>query len=171
MNALPSFEPPSSPPPRRKSRRSQQATNLRQANSVIATPASPISTETRTRVKSKQSLYAYRRQGLEAMTKLVTYSVLSAIGMVTVVNSIGYNWSQQGKLQHLQTELQDARARAAQTNNNFSRSFDPQLQQKVMQENSYKVAPDRRQLLIVTHPTDRSAPTPPTEVGKSTFKP
>ena len=81
--------------------------------------------------------------------KLMTYSALSVFGIVTLVNSIGYNWAQQGKLQHLKTEVQDAKIRTERINDNFSRSFDPQTQRSVMEENSYKVAPNRRQIVLI----------------------
>jgi hypothetical protein len=81
--------------------------------------------------------------------KLVTYSALSVFGVVTLVNSIGYNWAQQGKLQHLKTEVQDAKIRTEQINHNFSRSFDSQAQSSVMEANSYKIAPNRRQIVLM----------------------
>ncbi len=158
MNALPSFEPPASPPRRRKSIRGNRANGVNFSTATQPNP-SPPAPRRRSRVKSNLA-YAYRRQGLEAVTKLITYSVLSVVGIVTLVNAIGYNWEQQGKLQQLKTELKDASERTAQSSSNLSRSFDPELQQKVMQENSYKVAPDRRQIFIVNSQTDRSsAPT------------
>jgi len=115
-----------------------------------ATVAAPKSTCTpHHRVKSHHLAYAHRRQGLEAVTKLVTYSTLSIFGAVALVGAIGYSYSQRGKLQHLETELQAAKIRTEQVNSNFIRSFDPQAQATVMQENSYKVAPDRLQIFLV----------------------
>jgi hypothetical protein len=157
MNALPSFEPPASPPRRQKSTRLHHSTTVNQSTANQPNP-SPPATRRRSRVKSNLA-YAYRRQGLEAVTKLLTYSALSVVGIVTLVNAIGYNYEQQGKLQQLKTELKDASERTAQTSNNLSRSFDPQLQQKVMQENSYKVDPDRRQIFLVNSQTEQSSPT------------
>jgi hypothetical protein len=77
---------------------------------------------------------------------------LSLFGIVTLVNSLGYNWAQHSKLEHLATELADARVRTAKVNRNFTRSFDPKLEQTVMEENSYKVAPDRLQI-VIANPT------------------
>jgi hypothetical protein len=109
------------------------------------------------------SAYAHRRLGLEAATKLVTYSTLSIVGAIALVGSIGYNYSQRNKLQHLEAELQDAKIRTEQVDSNFMRAFDPQAQASVMQENSYKVAPDRLQIYLVT-PT--SQPAVPAEQSK-----
>ena len=142
MSALPSFKPPQqSQSPKSPAVRSSMET---------ATVAAPKSTRTpRHRVKSDRLAYAHRRQGLEAVAKLVTYSTLSIFGAIALVSSIGYNYSQRGKLQHLETEVQDAKIRTEQINSNFIRSFDPQAQASVMQENSYKVAPDRLQIFLV----------------------
>jgi hypothetical protein len=103
-----------------------------------------------TRVKSNSNpAYAHRRQGLEVSVKLITYSALSVFGMVTLVNLVGYNWSQQSKLQHLETELKDAKARTQKINTSFNRSFDLQSQPSVMQENSYKIDPDTLPIVVV----------------------
>jgi hypothetical protein len=142
MNALPSFDPP-------KQSRSPQARAV--MSPMSRANVDPSRSTPRTRVKSNPA-YAHRRQGLEVVTKLVTYSTLSIFGAITLVNSVGYNYSQRSKLHHLETELQDAKIRTEKVNSNFVRSFDPQAEQSVMQENSYKVAPDRLQIFLV-HPT------------------
>jgi hypothetical protein len=160
MSALPTLDPP------KQSQKSIDTSVLRQTHrlgeNLLKTPKS--SPRTRHRSASKEAspmqiksnpAYTHRRQGLEAVTKLVTYSTLSVFGIVTLVNSIGYNWSQHSKLQHLETELQDAKLRTKKINTNFNRSFDPQAQKSVMQENSYKVAPDRLQIFLVTPGANR----------------
>jgi hypothetical protein len=157
MNALPSFEPPKHRSQPRKSRvvRSPIGT-------ATVEPTKSATTAPRQRVKSNLA-YTHRRQGLEAMTKLVTYSTLSIFGAIALIGSIGYNHSQRNKLQHLEAELQDAKIRAEQVNSKFIRSFDPQAQASVMEENSYKVAPDRLQIFLVT---PNSKPAVPTEKSK-----
>jgi hypothetical protein len=141
MNALPSFNPPpQSPQPRRRSTRKRQTATV--INSVK---------RVETRVQSNPNpAYAHRRQGLEVLVKLITYSALSVFGIVTLVNLLGYNWSQQSKLQHLETELKDAKARTQKINTSFNRSFDLQSQPSVMQENSYKIAPDKLPIVVVS---------------------
>ena len=111
----------------------------------------------RSRPKSNPA-YAHRRQGLELITKSVAYSILSVFGVVTLVNSIGYSFSQRSKLQHLELEVHDTKIRTEQTTNNFNRSFDPQAQKSVMAENSYKVAPDRLQIFLVNPRPDKPLP-------------
>lgn len=141
MNAQHSFDPPEYSVQRRRSA-AQSQNNLHSNNQTGSSPRN------RSKVKVNP-VYAHRRQGLEAGMKLVTYSVLSVFGMVTLVNSIGYNWAQQGKLQHLKIEVQDAKVRTEKINQNFSRSFDPQAQKSVMEESSYKIAPNRRQIVLM----------------------
>jgi hypothetical protein len=152
MNAQRSFDLPEHSPQRRDSPTLRQ-TNRIGRDAVGTTKASP---RKRSRVRSNPA-YAHRRQGLEVITKLVTYSTLSLFGMANLVNLISYNWSQQNKLQHLETELQDAKVRADKVNSSFSQSFDPQSQKNAIQENSYKVAPDRRQIFLV-NPAELPAP-------------
>jgi hypothetical protein len=142
MNALPSFNPPPQSPQPRKSRRRQSKT------------VTKVSVNRDRRVKSQSNpAYTHRRQGLEASVRLVTYSALSVFGLVTLVNLLGYNWSQQPKLQHIETELKDAKARTQKTNHSFNRSFDLESQQSVTQENSYRFATNRSPIVIVTPPT------------------
>jgi hypothetical protein len=142
MNALPSFDPPKHSQPKKS--RAERAIRTTTVEPQKSAPVAP-----RQRVRSNNSAYAHRRQGLEAITKVVTYSTLSIVGAIALVGSIGYNYSQRGKLQHLEAELQDAKIRTEHINSNFIRSFDPQAQASVMQENSYKVAPDRLQIFLV----------------------
>ena len=118
----------------------------------LQSPQSPGTNPRRVR----SNAYAHRRLGLEAATKLVTYSTLSVFGAIALVSAIGYNYSQRNKLQHLEAALQDAKIRTEQVDNNFIRAFDPQAQASVMQENSYKVAPDRLQIYLTT-PTAKPA--------------
>jgi hypothetical protein len=153
MNAQHSFEPPEYSIQRRRSSASHQSDRL-QGDTLGRSKG--LSPRKRSRVKVNP-VHVYRRQGLEAGVKLMTYSALSVFGIVTLVNSIGYNWAQQGKLQHLKTEVQDAKIRTEKINDNFSRSFDPQAQRSVMEDNSYKIAPNRRQIVLIDPRID-SAP-------------
>jgi hypothetical protein len=174
MNALPSlprFDRQNRAPLSRKSSAARKSHHL--GVDLLKTPKTGVhiypsdrcyrKETTPMQVKSNPA-YVHRRQGLEAVTKLVTYSTLSVFGVVTLVNSIGYNWAQHSKLQHLETELQDAKARTEKINSNFTRSFDPAVQKSVMEDNSYKVAPDRLQIFLV-NPTTK-AQTAPTARNK-----
>jgi hypothetical protein len=146
MSALPSFEPLENRAPAQPLRRSRPTRSPGTQQSDRPTPATTGQSRRKPRVKS--TAYAHRRQGLEVGVKLVTYSCLSLFGVVTSINSLSYNWAQHSKLEHLATELADARLRTAKVSHNFTRSFDPKLAQTVMEENSYKVAPDRLQIVI-----------------------
>jgi hypothetical protein len=146
MNAQHSFEPPEYSIQRRRSSASQQSDRLQ--GDTLGRNRTGSSPRRRSRVKI-DPVHAYRRQGLEASVKLMTYSALSVFGVVTLVNSIGYNWSLHGKVQHLKTEVQDAKIRTEKINNNFSRSFDPHAQRSVMEDNSYKIAPNRLKIVLM----------------------
>ena len=139
MSALPSFDPPEYLPHRRKSRARQQPSSL--------PPNTKNSSSRRKRVRLNP-VYAHRRRGLEVLTKLVTFSTLSIVGIVTLVNLVRYNYAQHGKLQYLETELRDTKIRNESINKNFNRAFDPRSQPSVMQENTHKIAPDRLQVVL-----------------------
>jgi hypothetical protein len=147
MNAQHSFEPSEYSPQRQTGLTSRRLD--RSLGHSIGRNSTRSTPRQRTRIKS-HPVHAYRRQGLESVLKLATYSALSIFGVVTLFNLIGYNWSQQGKLQHLETELKDAKLRTEKINYNFARSFDPQAQKNIMEENSFKIAPDRRQIVLIT---------------------
>jgi hypothetical protein len=153
MNAQPSFEPSEYLPQPQISSTAHQLD--RAQGNAIGRNRTGSAPRKRTRLKSNP-IHDHRRQGLESVVKVATYSTLSVFGAVTLVNLIGYNWSQQGKLQHLETELKDAKLRTEKINHNFGRSFDPQAQKSVMEENSYKIAPDRRQIVLITPRIDVS---------------
>jgi hypothetical protein len=144
MNAQHSFEPPEYSIQRRRSSASQQLDPVQ--GDTLSRNRTGSSPRKRSRAKVNP-VHVHRRQGLEAGMKLITYSALSVFGIVTLVNSIGYNWAQQGKLQHLRTEVRDAKIRTEKINDNFSRSFDPKAQRSVMEDSSYKIAPNRRQII------------------------
>jgi hypothetical protein len=155
MSALPSFEPLEDRSLAQPIRRSR---SVRSSGTVIdrAMPVATPQPHRQTRAKSSLA-YAHRRQGLEVGVKLITYSCLSLFGVVTLINSLGYNWAQHSKLEHLATELADARVRTAKVNQNFTRSFAPQLEQTVMEENSYKVSPDKLQI-VIANPANTQTP-------------
>ncbi len=157
MNAQHSFEPPEQSSQRPRSAASHQLDRFQSV--PLGRSRTGLSPRKRSRAKVNPA-YAHRRQGLEAGVKLMTYSALSVFGIVTLVNSIGYNWAQQAKLQHLKTEVQDAKIRTEKINSNFSRSFDPQAQRSVMEDNSYKITPNRRQIVLMeprTNPIQKLA--------------
>jgi hypothetical protein len=157
MNALPSLDPSTYPPKRRKPRSGRSMSSTKTL--VDNTSATDETTVPRPRSRPKSNpAYAHRRQGLELITKSVAYSILSIFGVVTLVNSIGYSFSQRSKLQHLEMEVHDTKIRTEKTTNNFNRSFDPQAQKNVMTENSYKVAPDRLQIFLVNPSPDKPLP-------------
>jgi hypothetical protein len=143
MSALHSF-----PPPHPRSRSAKFLSASPAVGTLTVAPNPALQSTPRTRVSANPA-YAHRRQGLEVVTKLVTYSTLSIFGMITLVNSIAYGYSQRTKLQELAVEVQSTKVRAQKVNTNFIHAFDPQAKMNVMQENSYKVAPDQLQIFLV----------------------
>jgi electron transfer flavoprotein alpha/beta subunit len=149
MSALPIIEPPQQQTPRRHARHRKRQ---------VQAPTPPVVT-TNSEPKTKVNpVYIHRRRGVEAIAKLVTYSSLSIFGLVTLVNSIGYNLKQSSKLQTLEAELQDTKQRTDKIDRDFARTFDATVSKTVMAENTYRVAADRLQVVFVspqaTQPTN-----------------
>jgi hypothetical protein len=161
MNALPSLDLPKQTSRSHKSGRFlDRSPRSRKFALNTDRPAgqAAASTNVRSRYKLKPA-YAQRRQGLEVVTQLITYSTLAVFGIVTLVNSIGYNYSQQSKLQNLETEVQDAKIRTEKVNHNFIRANDARSQKSTIQENTYKVAPDRLPVFLVKPSSDAAVTT------------
>ncbi len=149
MNALPSFNPPpQSPQPPQTTRKQSRRTSQNSIN------------RRKSRAKSQSnSAYIHRRQGLEALVKLITYSTLSVLGIGTLVNLLSYNWKQQPKLEQVSIQVKDAKVRSGKIQTSFSQSFDPKAQEHVVEKNSYKTVPNRLPIIISPKATQSSTAT------------
>jgi hypothetical protein len=91
------------------------------------------------------------QQKLVATTgKLVVYSMLFVLSTVSLVKMVSYNVTQQSKLHLLRSEVKDAKQRMQLVDEDFQRSFDPHMAKELMQESSYKVAPDQKPIKVYT---------------------
>jgi hypothetical protein len=103
-------------------------------------PVRPRRISPKTAVSHQQRLFA-------ASTKLVVYSLLSILGITSLTNLVIYSMNQQSKLHHLRSEVKDAKQRLAIKNADFQYSFDPRVTKSLMEENSYRIAADRRPIV------------------------
>jgi hypothetical protein len=103
-------------------------------------PTRPRRLVTKASVSQQQRLFA-------SSTKLVIYALLSIIGVTSLTNLVLYSMNQQNKLHQLRSEVKDAKQRLATKNADFQYSFDPRVTKSLMEENSYRVAADRRPIV------------------------
>ncbi len=89
-----------------------------------------------------------QQQLLAVIGKIVIYSALSILGMVSVVELTRYSIVHQSKLQQLQSVIREAEQRTHHGNKDFQRSFGTHRAQELMQENSYKLAPGQQPIVI-----------------------
>lgn len=90
---------------------------------------------------------------VESTAKLVVNVVLSAAAIAALIQLLPFQLSRQAKLQEIQAEVQRTEKRVNDLNSKFSRHFDPQQTQKVMQEQSPRVAPNERPVILLNNDT------------------
>lgn len=110
-------------------------------------PVKPSRVAPRPRRHSRRR--SYRVMALETTAKLTVNIVLSAAAVAGLVKLLPYQWSQQAKLQEIQTEVKQTESRVNHLQTGFSRYFDPQQSKSVMQEQSNRVAPGQRQVILL----------------------
>ncbi len=125
MSALPS------PVQTKPLKQSRSATNLRP----------------RPQVRSKSNV-VHQQKLLAVVGKIVIYSALSVLGVVSLVTLTKYNVEHQSKLHQLQSVIKEAEQRTQLGNTDFQRSFGTHRSQELMQENSYKLAPGQQPIVI-----------------------
>lgn len=117
----------------------------------------PLKPEETRRVASRPRRYRrrrpYRVMALETTAKLTVNVVLSAIAIAGLVKLLPYQLSQQEKLQEIHSEVQQTEARVNRLRTDFNRYFDPQQATIIMQEQSNRVAPEQRQVILLDKST------------------
>lgn len=100
------------------------------------------------RHQRRQRRHSYQAVAGETTVKLVVNLVLSAAAIAGLVQLLPYHLSQQSKLRELRTEVKRTEERVQGLRADFSRSFDPGQTRNVMQEQSYRVDPNQRQIVF-----------------------
>ncbi|MBW4620456.1 MAG: hypothetical protein KME17_14030 [Cyanosarcina radialis HA8281-LM2] len=103
----------------------------------------------------------HRSPGLtaEITAKLIVNVVLSTAAIATLMQLTPYALSQQAKLQEIQTEVQRTENRLKRLNDKLGRSFDPQQSRSVMQEQTDRVEPNKKNVFYL----EKSREEPPSE--------
>jgi hypothetical protein len=99
------------------------------------------------RTQRSQQRRSYRAVASETTVKLIVNLVLSAAAIAGLVQPLPYHLSQQAKLREVRAEVKRTEARVNSLRSDFSRSFDSGQAKSVMQEQSYRVDPNQRQVV------------------------
>ncbi|KJH71461.1 slr1601 family putative cell division protein [Aliterella atlantica] len=103
----------------------------------------------RRKVRKRVNANPYRVLALENTVKLFVNGLLIVGTASALVKLLPYSFSQQAKLQEITTEVNLTQNRVDNLQKDFKRNFDPQQAQKIMQEQSNRVAPGQRQVIIL----------------------
>lgn len=98
--------------------------------------------------RRRRRLSPYRFMVIETTAKLSVSVVLSAVAVTSLIKLLPYQWSQQEKLSEVQTEVNLAEGRVKHLRTDFNRYFDPQQTKIIMQEQSNRVNPGQRQVVL-----------------------
>jgi hypothetical protein len=112
-------------------------------------PSKPPLQPVKSRRVARHRRYPHTATTLETTVKLSVNIILSVLAVYALVRLGKYNWSQQQKLQELRTEDERLEGRVTRLQTDFSRYFDPQQAQSIMQEQSDRLAPGQRPVVLV----------------------
>lgn len=91
----------------------------------------------------------YKARALETIAKLAVNVTLSIAAVGALVQLLPYHLSMQAKLREIRSEVKETQARVNGLQNEFKGAFDPQQAKTVMQQQSYRVDPARRQIVLM----------------------
>lgn len=119
--------------------------NAFQPSTPTRQPSEPRRMASRT--QRRQRRHSYQAIFGETTARLMVNVVLSAAAIAGLVQLLPYHLSQQAKLRELRTEVKVTEERVKNLRADFSRSFAPGQVRSVMQEQSYRVDPNQRQVV------------------------
>lgn len=99
------------------------------------------------RTQSRRRRQSFPAVAGETTVKLVVNIVLSTAAIAGLVQLLPYHLSQQAKLREVRSEVKQAESRVKNLRADFGRSFDSGQAKSVMQEQSYRVDPNQRQVV------------------------
>ncbi len=126
MNALQPLPPAASPPQRRVKPRLRQRPRPRSHQTVVT----------------------------EITVKLAVNGLLAGVAIIALAKLIPYNLQQREELSQLQAEVTEVQQRVDILQADLDRQLDPQQASSIMQEQSYRVDPNQRQVVWLTPSTE-----------------
>ena len=113
-------------------------------------PLQPVETRRAApKIKSRRRSLSYRAIALETSAKLAVNVVILTAAVSGLVRLLPLQWSQQEKLQEIQTEVKLTEGRVERLHTDFNRYFDPQQTKSIMNEQSNRVAPGQRPVILL----------------------
>lgn len=131
----------------------------RRLQSVPPQSSPPRSASRPVRRAASRPVRRHTERALESSLKLSANLILAIAAGTALVKLLPYGFAQQAKLQEIHSEVALVKERVDRLQTDFSRNFDPQQAQAVMQEQSSRVDPQQRQVIWVT-PAQPVAPVP-----------
>ncbi|MBV9385915.1 MAG: hypothetical protein JOZ78_05740 [Chroococcidiopsidaceae cyanobacterium CP_BM_ER_R8_30] len=111
-------------------------------------PLQPVEAR-RVAPQARRRRYSHAAMTLETAAKLSVNIILSVLAAYALLRLIPYTCSQQKKLQEIQTEDRQIEGHVAHLQTDFSRFFDPHQTQNIMQEQSDRLAPGERPVVLL----------------------
>ena len=102
--------------------------------------------------KNRDRRRPYQVMAVQTTAKLTINVLLSAVAVSALVKLVPYYLSQQEKLQEIQTEIKLTEERVNSLRTDFNRYFDPQQAKSIMQEQSNRVDPGQRPVILMNKP-------------------
>ncbi len=85
---------------------------------------------------------------LETTVKLGVNVFLSLIAVVTILRLLPYHASQEARMQELSVALRTAETRFNRVQTNFGQYFDPNQSRFIMQQQTNRIDPSQRQIIL-----------------------
>jgi len=125
-------------------------------------PPSKVVRRKRRRARAASPVDPHRAMALEVGSKLGICLVLMAVVTAGLVRLVPRAIAQQEQLQEIEQEVSTLDARVQQLQTDFNYRFDPQQAQRIMQEQSNRIAPGQVQIIWLD-PSHQQADAMPTE--------
>jgi hypothetical protein len=126
---------------RYRNRKPRKTPSLQTQNRIVAQP---------TPAKSKQQVLRERQAiTTEITVKLLLSWVVTSAAIASLCKLVPYHFSQQAKLQEIDTTVRETQKRVNLLRNEFNRNFDPQQTVILMKEYSSKLDPNQSRVFWV----------------------
>lgn len=123
-------------------------------------PLQPVEPRRTPQRKSRNCRRSHRSVALQTTAKLTVNVLISAAAVSALVKLLPYYSSQQEKLQEIRSEVNLTERRVSQLRTDFNRYFDPQQAKTIMQEQSNRVGPGQRPVILVDKVAKVEQPAP-----------
>jgi hypothetical protein len=115
-------------------------------------PQTPVQPRKSRRSSSRQQIRQRHQQQIRTLTietsiKLATHLVLCGVTLSALLQIWSQHRASKEKLSQIQSEVQMTQQRVDHQKANFSRNFDPQQAQSIMQEHTNQVPSGQRQVI------------------------